>query len=391
MPLTITAIDVREFTYTLQDVGTNPEGYNLVFEPGTEHERTTYGLRIQTDAGVTGEYVGGNPPAMAQLDMVAGYLVGRNPLAREKHWAELRRALRKYDQVGIGPIDIALWDLAGKHYDAPIHELLGTYRDRLPAYASTYFGREDAGFDSPEAYADFAETCRDRGFPAFKLHTWSGGERTDIDREVETIHVVADRVGLEMGLMHDPVCEYETFADALTVGRALDERGFRWYEDPYSDGGRSQHGHRRLRDRLDTPLLATELVRGLEPHTDFIASEATDFVRADVEWDGGITGAMKIARVAEGFGVDVEYHLSGPAQRHCMAATRNSNYYELGLIHPNSPIPHTQPPVYGGGYSDAVDDLEDGAVPVPSGAGLGVEYDWDYIDDHTQDEWTYQR
>ena len=70
----------------------------------------------------------------------------------------------------------------------------------------------------------------------------------------------------------------------------------------------------------------------------------TDFVRTGVYEDGGITGAMKVAHAAEGFGLDVEFHFGGLAHRHCIAATRNTNYYELGLVHPN--VLRTKPPVY---------------------------------------------
>ena len=387
----ITAIEVHEFGYDLDAFATNPNGYNLLYDPDSTAHRTVYGLRVHTDDGPTGEFVGGTTPGFAQLRMLAPHLVGENPLDRERHWNEHKRALRKYDGMGIGPIDIALWDYAGKRYDAPIHELLGTYRERLPAYASMSFLSDERGLTTPEAVADFADTCRGRNFPAFKIHTWSGlGAERDYDREVQTVRAVGDRVGDEMDLMLDPVCEYETFGDALRVGRACDDLDYFWYEDPYMDGGRSQHGHRRLRDLLDTPLLMTELVRGVEPHTDFAAAEATDFLRADPEWDGGITGAMKIARVAEGFGLDVEYHLAGPAQRHCMAATRNSNYYELGLIHPDTLTPHTESPVYLDGYTDSVEALDaDGTVPVPDGPGLGVTYDWDYIESHATQSLTF--
>ena len=165
------------------------------------------------------------------------------------------------------------------------------------------------------------------------------------------------------------------------VVRALDEEGFFWYEDPYRDGGISQHAHRKLRQALDTPILQTEHVRGLEPATDFAANESTDFLRADPEYDGGITGAMKRAKMAEGFGLDVEFHAPGPAQRHCIAAVRNTNYYELALVHPD--CPNTQPPVYEGDYSDMLDTVDDdGTVGVPDGPGLGVEYDWEYIEDN---------
>lgn len=376
----ITSIESVEFSYPIEDVGTDQHGFNLVYEPDTVTERKLFGLKIQTDVGTTGEYVGANSPGMAQVNMFADYLVGKNPLQREKHWSEMKRALRKYDRMGIGPIDIALWDFAGKYYDAPIHELLGTYRTEFPAYASTYHGDENGGLDTPEAFADFAEECHEMGYQAFKIHGWGGSEGSrDLDREIEAVHAVGDRVGDKMDLMHDPACELETFADALKLGRALDEERFYWYEDPYRDGGVSQHGHRKLRQALDTPILQTEHVRGLEPATDFVATESTDFLRADPEYDAGITGAMKRANVAEGFGLDVEFHAPGPAQRHCIASIRNTNYYELALVHPNAP--NTQPPVYEGEYSDMIDTInDDGMVSVPNGPGLGVNYDWDYIE-----------
>jgi L-alanine-DL-glutamate epimerase-like enolase superfamily enzyme len=375
----ITSIESVEFSYPLHDVGTDRYGFNLVYKPGAVTERKLYGLRIHTDVGITGEYVGGNSPAAAQLNMIADYLVGRNPLDRERHWSEIKRSLRKYDRMGIGPIDIALWDFAGKYYDAPIHELLGTYRTKFPTYASTYHGDENGGLDSPAAFADFAEACYERGFPGFKMHGWGGSpESRDVEREVETVKALGERVGDRMDLMVDPACEYETFADALTVGKACDSAGCLWYEDPFKDGGISGHAHRKLSERLDTPILQTEHVRGLELKTDFVANGSTDFLRADPEYDAGITGAMKIARVAEGFGTDVEFHAPGPAQRHCIAAVRNTNYYELALVHPD--CENTQPPVYEGGYSDMIDAVSsDGTVSVPDGPGLGVEYDWDYI------------
>lgn len=385
----ITDVEIVEFTYTLDDVARDPTGATLVYEPGSQLDRTTFAITVSTDVGVDGEYVGASAPGVAQIESFADYLCGKNPLHRERHWNVLKRRLRQYDRTGVGPVDVALWDFAGKYYDAPIHELLGTYRERLPAYASTYFTSENGGFEGPDSYADFAEKCRDLGYPAFKLHTWSGTDRTDVEREIATVRAVGERVGDELDLMHDPVCEYDTYAEALKVGRICDDYGYLWYEDPYGDGS-SHHGHRKLRQQLETPLLQSELVRGLEAHADFAVHNATDYLRADVQWDGGITGAMKIAHVAEGLGIDVEYHLAGPAQRHCMAATRNSNYYELGLIHPDSTTPHTEPPVYDDGYSDRVDAIaEDGTFPVPSGPGLGVNYDRSYIDANAVRRWTF--
>ena len=93
-------------------------------------------------------------------------------------------------------------------------------------------------------------------------------------------------------------------------------------------------GHRKLRELIKTPLLQTEHIFGLEQHVDFIVNGGTDFVRTGTYEDGGITGAMKVARAAEGFGLDVEFHGGSIPHRHCVAAIRNTNYYELGLLHP---------------------------------------------------------
>ena len=83
--------------------------------------------------------------------------------------------------------------------------------------------------------------------------------------------------------------------------------------------------------------------------------------------------------MAESLGLDVEIHASGPAHRHLMSAIRNSNYYEVALVAPN--CPNAIPPVYKCGYSDQLDCiLPDGTVEVPRGPGLGVEYDWDFIE-----------
>ena len=246
------------------------------------------------------------------------------------------------------------------------------------SYASTPHGDNNGGLDSPEVYADFAEQCLEMGYPAFKIHGWPSAP---IAQEAANVHAVGKRVGDKMDLMLDPACEYMTFADALKVGWACDDERFLWYEDPFRDGGISQFAHRKLRQLIKTPLLLTEHVRSLEPHVDFILADATDFVRGDVGYDG-ITGVMKLAHAAEGLGVDIEFHGPGPAQRQCMAAIRNTNYYEMGLVHPKVPsVNHF--PVYADGYSDTLHDVDEkGHVPVPEGPGLGVELDWDYIAKH---------
>ncbi len=378
--LRIRRLTVRQLQWSVPDLGYDYNGFNEVYEPGAAARQTGYVLTVETDGGVNGEYVGGNAVSYAQVSMVAGYLLGKNPLERERIWNDLKRALRKHDRFGIGPIDIALWDIAGKLYGAPVSELLGGFRTSLPAYASTYHGDESGGLDSPAAFADFAVQCQELGYRAFKIHGWGTGP---ISREAETVLATRAAVGDEMHLMLDPACEYETFADALTVGRACDEAGFFWYEDPYLDGGTSAFAHRKLRQLIRTPLLLGEHVRGLEAHVDQALQDGTDFIRADPDYDGGITGVIKLAHAAEGLGLDCEIHAPGPAHRHCMAAIRNTNYYEMGLVHPKVSPRSAHAPIYADGYTDDLRSIDEhGHVPVPTGPGLGVEIDWDWVRAH---------
>lgn len=93
---TITRIESREFRSPLEDLGTDRNGFDLVYDPGETTGRSLF----------------------------EDQLIGKNPLKREKHWSEIKRALRKY-------------------YDAPIHERLGTHRTSVPASTSTYYGDEN--------------------------------------------------------------------------------------------------------------------------------------------------------------------------------------------------------------------------------------------------------
>jgi len=385
--LTITKIEVREFETEVKDLAPDLTKDGSVYSPGAITKRSRIVLRIYTDQGITGEYLGGNSVEYAGFPKFVRPLIGMNPLQRELIYNDARVALRQWARMGMSQIDNCLWDLAGKYYNAPLYELLGGWRTRLPAYASTAFGDfEKDGLNSPEAYADFAEQCYELGFRAFKIHPWPWNTpwraSAPLDLHIRMVEEVGKRMAGRMKLMLDPACVYETFADAIEVGRACDAWGYYWYEDPYKDGGISAFAHKKMRQLLKTPLLQTEHIRGLEGHVDFILAEGTDFVRVDQDYDGGVTGVMKIAHAAEGLGLDVEPHGGGADRRHCMAATRNCNFYELGLVHPK--MDSFDPAPYSSEYSDSIHAIgEDGCVPVPDGPGLGVELDWDYIESNT--------
>ena len=382
---TITRIEITEFTFDVPDIGLEQAAAgvgNMAYVKGSAFTARRFAVRIGTDDGALGEYVThwvGTPASLAQATMLAPLLIGRDPERREQIYDDLKRELRAYDHMGHGPLDIALWDLVGKQYGASVAALLGGFRERLPAYASTYHGQlTPGGLDSPEAFADFADACRQAGFAGFKIHGWNDG---DVEREVRNVLGVRQRVGDAWRLMVDPACQLRTWSDALILGRACDAAGFFWYEDPYRDAAVSAFGHQRLREKLATPLLVSEHIRGLEQKAAFLLQGGCDMIHADPEYDMGITGVMKIAHFCEGLGLDLQLHACGPAHRACMSAIRNTHMYEMALMGPG--MANIVPPVYTCGYSDQPEDLgKDGCVPVPNGPGLGVTYDWDFIEAH---------
>jgi len=381
----ISRVAIHEYAMPIAGLGVEAGGAaavtNICADPTGRLSVVKFAITIETDDGAYGEYAaqwGGTRAVLGQALMMAPFLLGRNALQREAIFDDLKREFRQYDHMAHGQFDIALWDLAGKAQGVSVATMLGGYRTKLPAYASTYHAqRSPHGLHDIGAFVAFAEQCKAMGYPAFKVHGWHDG---DVRREGRNLRAIRKAIGEDMGLMIDPACQVRTFADALALGRVCDEVGCLWYEDPFRDAGTSAFAAKRLRERLNTPLLMTEHVRGIEPKADFAIAGGTDILRADPEYDLGITGCMKIAHLAEALGLDVEIHAVGPAHRHCMAAIRNTSFYEIALVGPG--MPNALPAVLED-YSDELDAVDaDGCVPVPTGPGLGVAIDWEKIAAH---------
>ncbi|WP_046869178.1 enolase C-terminal domain-like protein [Microvirga massiliensis] len=379
----ITAVDVIPFTFEVPNLSLGAHRAmgvsNLQYDKGGRLQVMRYAVRIATDDGLEGHYVThwvGTHAALGQTIMLAPHLLGRNPEHRELIYDDLKRELRAYDHMGHGPLDIALWDLVGRKYGMSVATMLGAYKERLRTYASTHHGQDaPGGLDSVEAFGDYARACREQGFAGFKIHGWHDGDKR---REAAVVLKVREAVGDDMEIMVDPGCELRTWADALYVGRACDEADCFWYEDPYRDSSVSVEGQKMLRAKLKTPLLVSEHIRGPEQKASFALAGGCDMIHTDPEYDLGITGTMKIAHMAEAIGMDIQVHACGPAHRACVAAIRNTHFYELALVGPN--MPNLVPPVYTCGYSDEASAVgQDGCVPVPNGPGLGVAYDWEFI------------
>ncbi len=386
---TITKVSITEFTFEVDNIGLEVAAAgngNVAYVKGARYPTQKIAIRIETDTGVTGEYVvnwASSPSAMGQATMLVPLLIGNNPHRREKLYEEMKRELPAYDHMGHGMLDIALWDLCGKLNGASVKSMLGGYRDSLPTYASSYCGQEKpGGLRTPEAFADYAEQCKEAGFHGFKIHGWQDG---DVKREKENLRGIRKRVGDDWRIMLDPAGFLNTWMEALELGQVCDEINCFWYEDPYKDSSISTEGHRRLRERLKTPLLIGEHIRGVELKAAFLSAGGCDMLHIDPEYDMGITGTMKLAHFCEAMGLDLQLHAVGPAHRLCMSAIRNTHLYEMALMGPD--MPNLVAPVYTCGYSDQPGELPaDGRVPVPDGPGLGVSYDWDFIEAHKTNE-----
>lgn len=375
----ITRISVHSYTYPIENFGRNL----MTYEKGGSLDLTKFVVVVETDDGLRGEYAPhymANAMSCAQVIEMAPLLLGRDAEHRSKIYEDVKIAFRHFDRAGAGALDGALWDLAGKKYGCSIATLLGGFRDRIAAYASTYPGQATpGGLDSVSAYAEFAQQCVELGYPAFKIHSfWNGTSKG----EIEVMAAVRGQVGNAMRLMTDPASSLNGFLEAVEVGRACDDLGFFWYEDPYRDASASAFGQKKLREFCKTPLLVSEHIRGVEQKADFLIAGGTDILHIDPELDGGITATMKLASFAEALGIDVQVHTAGPMHRHCLSAIQNTYYYEMGIVGPGM-INSLQPPIYSCDYGDQLEDIDsDGCVSIPAGPGMGVTLDWDFIKAH---------
>jgi L-alanine-DL-glutamate epimerase-like enolase superfamily enzyme len=328
-------------------------------------------VSVKTDEGITGVSFGSGgldarvtARAFAQ---VRPFFLGRNPMAREQNAQEFRWFDRRWNHAPIyayGPFDIACWDIVGLRAGLPIHELIGTAADRRAVYVSSMF------LDTPEQYAAQALEVKARGIRGYKVHPPSPAA---LDIEVYT--AVREAVGLDFPLMADPVATH-SYEEALRVGRVLESLDYGWFEEPFYDY--DLQSYIKLRQKLDIPIAGTETIAGGAQLTaQFIAAGAVDIVRTDPSWRGGITSALKVARLAEAFGMTCElhtalYHPLELANLHTALAMSNTNWFEL--LYPIEDFSF--------GLAEPL-DIRDGYAYAPTTPGLGAVYDWDAIENAT--------
>jgi L-alanine-DL-glutamate epimerase-like enolase superfamily enzyme len=375
----ITDITVRTFRYT-SHVGRDSEGHG---HPAAPREARTSLLTIQTDAGVEGYAFGGIAQGVLE-SLVKPVLIGQDPFYREWIWQRLKERQRlnlgSLNDKVLALVDVALWDLAGRAVGEPVYKLLGAYRDKVPAYASTMCGDDlEGGLDTPEAYARFVTQCRERGYPAFKLHTWQPPVpgAPDVKRDIAACAAVREAVGPDVPLMLDPY-HYYSREEALYLGRELEKLGYAWMEEPMDEHSMSSYVW--LAQQLDLPICGPETVEGkMHARAEWIRHEAADILRGGIGDLGGITPLVKVAHLAEAFGMRMEVHGGGAANLHVLCAMGiPGQFYERGLLHPW--VDYEAPQPWLTENDDPMDD--EGYVHVSQRPGLGWEIQFDYVQEN---------
>jgi L-alanine-DL-glutamate epimerase-like enolase superfamily enzyme len=328
-------------------------------------------LAIDTDDGVCGHAFLGSAMRGAHLDgqsliqYLKPLLVGQDPLQRERLNQAMWKRSRNTTFRAIGAVDVALWDLAGKAVGQPIHRLLGSFRTSIAAYASS------AVMPSKEAYAEEAARFKADGWTAYKIHP-----PTVPARDIEVCQAVRRAVGDAYTLMLDSTWSYQ-YPEALRVGKAIEQLGFHWYEDPLADD--DLYNYVKLKQHLDIPILATEYSPGsFTAYAPWLTAQATDYLRGDVAVKGGITALVKAAHLAEAFHMNFEIHhggnsLNNVANLHVIMAIANTEFFEVLL--PDGAQKY--------GLAQDIEVDRDGLVHAPDGPGLGAAIDFALIQRRT--------
>jgi len=342
-------------------------------------------VEIETDAGIVGTGESGAwghfEASAAAITKFGDYLVGQDPNPIEHQWQTLQR-FGHFQGAAIGgaisAIDIALWDIKGQVLGQPVHALLGgptrtrarVYAHVKAATAEQMIGlakiRQAQGYTAIGHVNPFLD--EDRDTPYFRAHA------RKIDDAVAVVAGLRSALGPDIDLcleIHRRLTppEARIFADEVAAFRPY------FYEDPIAPGAAETIGN--LARRLPLPVATGERFHAPHQFHSHFLNRAMDFARVSVCLVGGITGARKVAAMAEGFDVQVAPHnplspVSLAACLHLDAAIPNFAIQEYPIGYGPSSVTDGSDHLRGAHLVDRVPELADGFVSVPSGPGLGV-------------------
>ncbi|NDE32880.1 MAG: mandelate racemase/muconate lactonizing enzyme family protein [Betaproteobacteria bacterium] len=295
----------------------SPLAQPFAFSQGWVHRRSATLVEVTTDCGVTGwgeAFAQGlEPPQIAAAVIehaLAPLVIGKEALATEVLWHHMYHHSRDYGRKGsviasISAVDMALWDIAGKHYGVPVYQLLGgAFRARVQPYATGFYrisGQGESARLAEEALAHHAA-----GFRLMKVKLGYG-----VDDDMAVLTAVARAVeGCGVTLMVDTNHAYGR-AEALRLGYFMDDLNLRWYEEPVVP--EDIEGYCELRSKLRTPIAGGENEHTLFGFRELLGRHAVDIAQPDLGSCGGISAARHIVALAQAHSIEVNPHVWGSA------------------------------------------------------------------------------
>ena len=332
---------------------------------------------VITTSGIEGNYTLGNRywhpnwSNLGWLEYAKPALVGRTVLDLPTLTSQWKPESRRLGQLSYASaIDNCLWDILGKAVDLPVYRILGAYRDKVRAYASSQHHAR------VEDFVEEVRLVKQQGFTAYKIHPPSPNGGHDYKLDIEVAKAVRRAAGDDFTLLFDPVAVY-TREEAFKVGRAIQALDYVCFEDPIPTD--DIDGLVQLNRALDIPIHIGEFIFSPYNYAEYIRRGAMDVVRFIVDNVGGITGGMKIARLAELFGMECAPHNWGngfdhAVHFHCELAMPNNLWFEMTVPQGSSDLPYVK---------DKFRVAQDGYVYASAKSGLGVELDRAVLDGMT--------
>lgn len=327
-------------------------------------------VRVTTDTGLVGY---GSGDAMVGFGDYIDLFLGQDPTAVERHYRIISHI--SFHAGRCWPMDLALWDLAGKITGQPCWKLLGGLSNRVRAYASSGTLRD------PAALADAAQRFQAEGFAALKIRFHRGDWRED----VRALEAVRARIGDGLELMVD--CNqgwrqpWDTespwsLKDAATVAKALEPLGVYWMEEPLHRADRA--GMKALRQMTSIRIAGGEMNRELSEFRDLIADSCLDVLQPDVALTGGITGLRRVAVMAQEAGLVFTPHtwtngIGVTANAHLAAGLAGSPFLEFPYDPPEWSLDRRDFPMA------APLEVQDGWITLSDRPGMGFELDEDRL------------
>ena len=357
-------------------------------------------VRVETDAGVTG--IGEVPRKRhtpADVERLAERLVGADPF-------ETERLLGAGGALGAAPndvftttitggLDMACWDVKGKHLGVPVHELLGgKVRNELRAYANgwdfdarsvvdRYHDGEDAASVLPDVKAEITDAAVgmvEAGYDALKFSPFQWGRgsttsRRELDCALAVVEAVAESVPSHVELLVEGHKRLST-DKAVTAARRLERFDPGFYEEPVPA---DVEPLRRVAEQSPVPIATGESFVTHRGFADLLSRSDIRVVQPDVGRAGGITELLKIANMAAAERVGFAPHnAAGPVMTHAAV--------HVGAVSPAFMIQETFEAAFHPDWSEdlLVDplDIGDGTIAVPDRPGLGVELDEAVLAEH---------